>query len=164
MAEYIRPSGVQLDIPDSFRVEDARPKPRGRAPGGLPRGPVPFEPVGSAGDDSDPLVAALQNNGLKLIDVIPLTPTPEGAAIRAIAGPSQAATITVPVSEEETAGWLIKQDGMYSWNLRATVEAPASGVPAARGPAPAHKLYRFHVEAHSQPPTGPATRSGLLQK
>ena len=37
MAEYVRPSGVQLDIPDTFQVEEARPKPRGRAPGGLPR-------------------------------------------------------------------------------------------------------------------------------
>ena len=85
-------------------------------------------------------MAALQNNGLNLVDVIPLAPTPEAAATRAIPGASQTATITVPVSDDEAAALLVEQDGVYSWNLPESVIAPAVAAPSTRGPASPRRL------------------------
>ncbi len=169
MAEFISPAGIRIAIPDTFRIEPQAVRPRGRAPGGLPKGPIPMPMAAGAGDGGDPLVAALTRHGFDLFDVVDLQPTVEGTPLpgqtRRSPTPlpaSETATLDMDVADGEQAVVLIEQDGVYAWSLPENVEAAQTPARRGAGATPAAKHLRFRIEVHAQPPGGAATRTGLL--
>lgn len=170
MAEITRPSGVRIDIGESFRIQESEPIARRGAPKGLPRRPVPLPAAGSPQQGSDELLAALAKLDLEIVDVVQLEPTTEGTPLpgrrRAAETPlpsSATTTLSIDLPQDDNAVVLIEQDGVYSWNLPESVPVrEGAGQPRRAAPG-TQKTLRFRVEVHAQPPTGPATRTGLLK-
>ena len=170
MTEFVRPSGVRIDIPDAFRIGQVAPRTVRRGPS-LPTGPIPLAAGGPAGGDDDALLQALGAHGLETIDILSLQPTAEPTPRRGVrsaaAAPipeTQSTAIDVDVVPDEHAVLLIEQDGMYAWSFpeeAATIPVSQGRLRRGHGSTTIKRLT-FRVDVHATPVGGPATRSGLI--
>jgi hypothetical protein len=158
MATYELSGGIRIEVPDDVAIEEVR-APQAEAPprtarrGGLPKGPIPITPAAAPGED--PVVAAMLEQDLVLVQTFDVAPTP---AARTRATPSAAPSrLTIDVEENEDSVILFEQDGVYSWRypeLAKTV-APA----ARRGPVRTPAKRRVEFDLNVEPSPDPAARA-----
>ncbi|MBI1765753.1 MAG: hypothetical protein HYR56_30480 [Acidobacteria bacterium] len=161
MASISRASGLQITLPDDYQLGDAvavtPPRTRRINPGSL-RGAIPLPP--SAGE-SDPLLAALEQQEMRLFDQFDLTPS---AAPKTRAATTGRAAFDVPLAANEDAVLLLEQDGMYTWQFPDAQAAPrARG--GQRGPAPARQAtFSIDLPGPAAPaaPTRGTAKRGIV--
>ncbi len=177
MPTIVRPSGLTVTAPETYRVEAAddptpetppRRSPRGR---GRVSGPVPM-PSGPQGgsDEAGALLDALRQQDFVVVDRVNLQPrlepTPRDGRRRGTATPipaQQDAQVQLTVAADEDAVLLVEQDGVFSWNLpSASQPLPPAPSAATRGARRAGKSVQFTIEIHASRPAPGAARRGLL--
>ncbi len=110
MATHERPSGVRIEVPDDVTIEDPTGR-SGKRGSRLPTGPVPLRGGSSVGPESDPVVGAMRDQDLVLVDTFAVVPA-AGAPKRRVPAPSR---LTVDVGDNEDSVVLFEQDGIYAW-------------------------------------------------
>ena len=187
MAEITRAGGrLRLTVPDSLRVApEATPTSPAASTGsrtppvGRRRGasavPLPPDATTSAPPD-DPLIAALAQQELELLDRVELEPathaTPTTGDRRSLdaaegsASPSEAVTeFEVDLDPHEDAVLLLEQDGMYSWDWQGDIaQVPAGAVVRGVPSSPARKRVTFRVSLSATPSAAPPSgvRRGVV--
>jgi hypothetical protein len=178
MPETQRPSGLTIHTPDTFRIAElALPGARRRRPTRISSGLIPIPSAGGTGEDTDALLAAMEQQQMQVVDRLELQPTaePTGPTGRRRAGTapvpeSQTIAVDVDLAGTEGAVLLVEQDGMYSWHMPASTEPmapPPAAAPAAstrrgvRAGAPG-KRASFRIEIRAEHVPGAPGRRNLI--
>src|SRR6185503_18265948 len=104
MRRHEQPSGIVIEIPDDVTIETATATMRaGRGP--LPRGPVDVSAGSPSAAGGDPVVAAMVDQDLVLVDTFDIVPGPSAAT----RGPREPSRLTVDVDENEDSAILFEQ-------------------------------------------------------
>ncbi|MEA2327143.1 MAG: hypothetical protein QOE68_2102 [Thermoanaerobaculia bacterium] len=156
MAIHELPGGIRIEVPDDVAIEEVR-APRAEGPtrttrrGGLPKGPIP---IAAAAPGEDPVVAALIDQDLVLVQTFDVAPSPS-ARTRATptAAPSR---LSIEVEENEDSVILFEQDGIYSWRYAEVAETVAPA--ARRGPVITRAKRRVEFDLNVEPSTDPIAR------
>jgi hypothetical protein len=176
MPKILRPSGLTVSVPETLiiseRATPGAPAGRGRK---LPRGPVPIDTTSGAGADTDALLAAIEQQEMRVVDRFEVQPTLESTpasgqrrgGAEAIP-PVQTMDLTVDLGADEDAVLLVEQGGMFAWQLPESTTAIAAGTAGAtptgrtitRG-QPSRRA-QFRLPLHSNQPAPGAVRRGLV--
>ncbi len=166
MPETSLPSGVKVAHPDFLEVAGPSPESgvRGDLRRPLPTGPISIGPA-VADQTSADLLAALSDQGLRVLDQFDLRPRTEAAAqARRIPIPTEAlgpqVAVEASVGADESAVVLTEHDGVYRWHLARA--ATGVGAPATRAAAPGQRVMRFDIELLEPAPQAAATRNWIV--
>ncbi|MFY9554325.1 MAG: CHAT domain-containing protein [Blastocatellia bacterium] len=163
-----RNSGLRVTVPSSYEISEIM-SPRKR------RGPR-TRVSGAEGSASDPIatslaneaiIEALEEQDLKLIDKVELTPAaapPPGRRREPAPSGENIAELELDLGPPEDAVILLETEGMYSWQFAAdSALVPAD--PGRRGvrQTPAQKRVTFRIEMPVTKHPGQPARRGIVQ-
>ena len=154
MTIHTRAGGIEIVVPDHLRIEDPgamTPKARGPRKA-LPQGPIPLPHTGGS-DLSDPVIAAMVDQDLALVDTFVISPTPSP---KRRAEPERS-RLTIDLDESEDSAILFEQDGLYSWRYPESAEAVAPPT-QRRGPLHERPRRRVMFDLSVEPAPEPAAR------
>jgi hypothetical protein len=157
MSEIVRPSGVRVRLDDDVELSDnveqaptasARRK---RSRGSMATAGAATSAAAQPEDETAALVAALEQDGMTLLDAIDVTPA-AGAAPRrkrrsggsATTGDASASIdLDVPIGDDEEAVLLVEEDGVYRWIYGEALAQATGKQRRSRGDAPVPRTKHF---------------------
>jgi hypothetical protein len=148
-----RLSGVRISHAETYRIVEEDRRPAARRTRGAPLFPTSGP---EAARELQPLLAALTEQHMELVDHVSLEPGP-GAPRRRGAPAAGPIELSVPLEPGEQAAVLVESDGLYTWHL----PLPSAPARARRRGAPEPGRADFRIVVPPAPPVAPAQR-GLI--
>lgn len=155
MSEIVRPSGVRVRLDDDVELSDnAEQAPdasarRRRSRGSMATTAAAAAPDAQPDDETAALVAALEADGMTLVDAIDVAPAPGAPRRRRRGGTTGDADATialdVPVGDDEEAVLLVEEEGVYRW-VYGEALAEATGGKRRRGDDATARAKRFTID------------------